>query len=151
VSGGLGIGTPCDQGSTKENTVSGTGHKLVRGSGKKVRIACAPKYTNVIVGGRGAKESKVGMRNRLGGVAVEQICSSGQPLDLVAGGKGGLEQQGTHDVVRGANHVFSPAVLRRGIGAQHPQLSVVGVEGTGRGVVKLPPVVPWTARTMCPN
>ena len=43
----------------------------------------------MIVGGRGAKESKVGggVRNRLGGEAVEQIGSSGQPLGLVAGGR----------------------------------------------------------------
>jgi hypothetical protein len=41
----------------------------------------------VIVGGRGAKESKVrgGVRNRLGGEAVEQIGSGGQSLGLVAG------------------------------------------------------------------
>jgi hypothetical protein len=43
----------------------------------------------------------------------------------VASGKGGLEQQGAHDVVCGANHALNPAVLRRSVGAQHPPLNVV--------------------------
>ena len=116
----------------------------MRGSGREIRVAGTPEDTKVIVGGRGAKESKVGggVTNRLGEEAVERIGSSTQPLSLVAGCKGGLEKQGTHDVVRGADHAFSPAVLIRGIGARHRQLNVVGEkEGMGRGVVKLPPVV----------
>jgi hypothetical protein len=57
----------------KEDTTSGSGCKLVRGSGIKIRVASAPKHVRVIVGGRGDKESKVGggVRNRLGGEAVE--------------------------------------------------------------------------------
>jgi hypothetical protein len=58
------------------------------------------------------------------------------------GGKGGLEEQGRHDVVRDADHVFCLIVLRRSIGARHPQLSAMEEEeGTIRGVVKLPLVV----------
>jgi hypothetical protein len=45
----------------KENTTSGMGRKLVRGSGRKIRIAGTPEHTKVIVRGRDAKESKVGV------------------------------------------------------------------------------------------
>lgn len=51
------------------------------------------------------------MRNRLGGEVVEQIGSSSYPLGPIAGGKGGLEKQGTYDVVHGADHAFSPAIM----------------------------------------
>jgi hypothetical protein len=134
---------PLWSGEYPRKTTGGMGRKLMRGSGREIRVAGTPKDTKVIVGGRGAKKSKVGggVRNRLGGEAVEQIGNNSQPLGQVAGGKGGLEKQGTHDVVRNADHAFCPAVLRRGIGARHPQLSVVGEEGAGCGVVKLPPVV----------
>jgi hypothetical protein len=57
--------------------------------------------------------------NHLGGKVDEQIGSSGQPLGPVESGKGGLEQQGAHDVVRGANHAITPAVLRS-VGARLP-------------------------------
>jgi hypothetical protein len=40
--------------------MSGVEHKLMRGGGKEIRIANAPKHAKVIVKGRGAKESKVG-------------------------------------------------------------------------------------------
>ena len=116
----------------------------MRGSGREIRVAGTPEDTKVIVGGRGAKESKVGggVTNRLGEEAVERIGSSTQPLSLVAGCKGGLEKQGTHDVVRGADHAFSPAVLIRGIGARHRQLNVVGEkEGMTGGVVEFVTVV----------
>lgn len=50
-------------------------------SGIEIRIASAPEHAKVIIGGRGTKESKVGggVMNRLGGEAIEQIGSSGQP------------------------------------------------------------------------
>jgi hypothetical protein len=129
------------RGLPKEGTTSRSRRKLVRGGGIKIRIASTPEHVKMIIGGIYAKKSKVGvgLGNCLGGEAVEQIGSSGQPLGLVAGKKGGLEQQGAHDVVHVVN---SLAILRRSIGARHPQLSVVGEEeGTGHGVVKLLPVV----------
>jgi hypothetical protein len=84
------------RGVPKEDTTSGTGPKLVRGSGGKIRIAGAPEHMKVIVGGRGTKEGKVGgwVRNRLGG----RRLSSGQSLAQVPGGKGGREQQRIDDV-----------------------------------------------------
>src|SRR6185436_7067151 len=49
---------------------------------------------------------------------------------------------GAHDVVRRANHPLSLAVLRRGIRTRHTQLNTPRQEeGTGGGVVKLPPIV----------
>jgi hypothetical protein len=64
----------------------------------------------MILGGRGAKERKVGgvVRNHLGGEAVEEIVSGGQPFGLVLGGR--------EAIVCGADHAFSLTVLRRGIG-----------------------------------
>jgi hypothetical protein len=82
------------KGVPKEHKTSGSGRKLVRDSGRKIRVASAPEHAKMIVGGRGAKESKEGggVRNRLCGEAVEQIGRSGQPLCPVTSGKGGLEQ-----------------------------------------------------------
>ena len=57
------------------------------------------------------------------------------------GGRG-LDQKGEHDVVRRANHPLSLAVLRRGIRTRHTQLNTPREEeGTGGGVIELPPVV----------
>ena len=54
----------------------------------------------------------------------------------------GLDQKGTHDIVRRANHPLSLAVLRRGIRIRHEQLNTPREEErTGGGVVKLTLVV----------
>jgi hypothetical protein len=73
--------------------MSGARRKLVDGSGREIRIAGALEPSKVVVGGRGAKESKEGggVTNRLGRETVEQIGGSGQPLGRVASGKGGLK------------------------------------------------------------
>jgi hypothetical protein len=57
------------RGVPKEDTTSRVRCKLVRCSGREVRVASAPKDSKVIIGGRGAKESEVrcGSANRLGG------------------------------------------------------------------------------------
>jgi hypothetical protein len=114
------------------------------GSGREVRVASTPKNSKVVVRGGGAKQSRKrsGVRNRLGGEAVEEVGGSDQALSPVASGKGCLEQQGTHDIVRSTNCALSPAVLRGGIGARHPQLDIVGEEEVTRhGVIELPHVV----------
>jgi hypothetical protein len=56
------------RGIPKEDTTVGTGRKLMRGSGREIRVAGTHEDTKVIVGGRGANKSKVrgGVRNRLG-------------------------------------------------------------------------------------
>jgi hypothetical protein len=56
-------------------------------------------------------------------------------LNLVAGWKGSLEQQRAHDIVGGANHALDLATMRGGVGAQHPELDVVGEEGA-EGVIE---------------
>ena len=53
-----------------------------------------------------------------------------------------MDQKGAHDVVRRANHPLSLAVLKRGIRTRHTQLNTPREEeGTGGGVIELPPVV----------
>jgi hypothetical protein len=47
-----------------------------------------------------------------------------------------------HDIVCGANHALSLAVLRGGVGARHAQLDTTGEEeGASSGVIKLTPIV----------
>jgi hypothetical protein len=90
--------------------------------------------------------------NRLGGKAVEQIGSSGQPLGSVESEKGGLEQQGAHDVVRGANHALTPVVLRRSVG--HDFLSSTSCERKKSRDAELSnsyPLSHWTTRMVRPN
>jgi len=131
-------------GVPKKDTASRAGRKLVRSCGGEVRVAGAPEDTQVLVGGSGAEQGKVrsGGTERLGGKAVQQVGGGVEALSPVTGREGGLEQQGAHDVVGGANHALGLAVLRRSVGAGHPQLHTEGQEeGTGRRVVKLSPVV----------
>ena len=49
--------------------------------------------------------------------------------------KRGLEQKGAHDIVSGANHPLSLAVLRRGIRTRHTQLNIPREKAGTRGVV----------------
>jgi len=74
------------RGVPKEDTTSRARCKLVRCSGREVRVASAPKDSKVIIGGRGAKESEVrcGSANRLGGKAIEQVGGCVQSLNLEA-------------------------------------------------------------------
>jgi hypothetical protein len=47
-----------------------------------------------------------------------------------------------HDIVRRANHALNPTVLRRHVGARHPELDVAREEEvTGRIVIELVLVV----------
>ena len=63
-------------------------------------------------------------------------------LSPETGRQRGLDQKGVHDVIRRANHPLSRAVLRRGIRTRHTQLNTPREEeGTGGGVIELPPVV----------
>ena len=63
-----------------------------------------------------------------------------EALSPEARGERSLDQKGAHDVVRRANHPLSFAVLRRDTG--HTQLNTPREEeGTGGGVIELPPVV----------
>jgi hypothetical protein len=131
------------RGLPKEDTMSRSRRKLVRGGGIKIRIASTLEHVKMIVGGIYAKKSKVGvgLGNCLGGEAVEQIGSSGQPLSLVVGEKGGLKQQGAHDVVHVVNRV-QPCHSEKKYRGTTSSTGVVGEEeGTRRGVVKLSPVV----------
>ena len=63
-------------------------------------------------------------------------------LDPEAGRKGGLDQEGANDVVRGAKHALSLAVLSGSVRARHAQLNTVRKEEEARRrVIELPPVV----------
>ena len=54
----------------------------------------------------------------------------------------GLEEEGANDIVRGADHPLSLAVLRRSIRTRHAQVDTAGEkEGTGSVVIKLTAVV----------
>jgi hypothetical protein len=54
----------------------------------------------------------------------------------IASEKGGLEQQGVHDIIDGVNHVLNLTILRGGVGAWHPKLDVMGEEECARGVIE---------------
>jgi len=98
----------------------------------------------VTVAGRGTEKSVVwcGGRGSRGGQAVEEIGGGVEALSPEASGKRGLYQKGVHDIVCGANHAFSLAVLRGGVGARHAQLDTTREEeGASGGVIKLTPIV----------
>ena len=116
----------------------------MRSGGGGVRVTRTPEDPKVVVARRGTEKSVVwsGSRRSSGRKAVEQVGGGVETLSLEAGRQRGLDQKGAHDVVRRANHPLSVAVLRRGIRTRHTQLNTPRQEeGTGGGVVKLPPVV----------
>jgi len=66
----------------KEDETSRTRCELVRCGGREVGVASTPKDSKVIIGGRGAKESKVRCMgaNRLGRKAIGQVGGGVQSL-----------------------------------------------------------------------
>jgi hypothetical protein len=99
-------------------------------SGSEIRVASAPEDTKMIIGGMDAEKSKVrsGVVNHLGGQMVEEVGGSGEGLGLVVSRKGSLKEQRAHDIVRCANHVLTPTVLRRRLGARHTEVGVAREE-----------------------
>jgi hypothetical protein len=128
----------------KEDTKSRTGSQLVRSGGGGVRVTHAPKDSKVILARRGTEESVVwrGSWAGSGRNAVKEASGGVQALSPEATRKRGLKEKSAHDVVGGANHALSLAVLRGGIRARHAQLDIVREkEGTGGGVIELPTIV----------
>ena len=99
---------------TEEDTTRGARGKLMRSNGREIGVASAPKDTKMVVRGMDAEESEVrgGVGNRLGGETVEEIGGSAEGLSPVRNGKGSLEKERAHYIVRRANHPLSSAILR---------------------------------------
>jgi len=64
-----------------------------------------------------------------------------ETLSPEAGRQRDLDQKGTHDVVRGANHPLSLAVLGRDIRTRHTQLNTLREKERTGGVIELTPIV----------
>ena len=65
-----------------------------------------------------------------------------EALSPEAWGQGGLEEESAHNVVRGANHALSLAVLGRSIRTRHAQLNTPREKERARGgVIELTAVV----------
>jgi hypothetical protein len=128
----------------EEDTTSGARGELMRSSRSEIGVASAPEDTKMVVGGMDAEESEVrgGVGNRLGGETVEEIGGSAEGLSPVRNGKGSLEKERAHYIVRRANHPLSSAVLRWRVGAGHAEVDATREEEvTGHIVVELTPVV----------
>ncbi|WVZ58830.1 hypothetical protein U9M48_009058 [Paspalum notatum var. saurae] len=77
-----------------------------------------------------------------GGETVEQVGGGVETLRPKANRKRSLEQKGAHDIISGANHALSLAVLRGGVGTRHAQLDTMREEeGAGGMIIELTPVV----------
>ena len=116
----------------------------MRSSGGEIRVASAPKDTEMIVGGVDVEKSEVrsGVSNRLGGQTVEEVGGSGEGLSPIVSRKGGLKEQRAHDIVRCANHALNPTILRRRVGTRHTEVDAAREEKiTGRIVIELAAVV----------
>jgi hypothetical protein len=105
----------------KEDTESRTGCQLVGSSGSGVGVTRTPEDLNVIVPRRGTEKSMVwrGSGAGSGRKTVEEVDGGVQALSPESSRKRRLEQKGAHDVVSGANHALSLAILRGGIRARH--------------------------------
>jgi hypothetical protein len=101
------------RGVLEEDTESGAGFELVRRSGSGVGVTRTPKDAKVIVPRRGTEQGMVWCRSGTGSgrKAVEEVGGGVQALSPEASRERGLKQKGAHDVVDGANHAFSFAIL----------------------------------------
>ena len=91
----------------------------MRSGGGGVRVTRTPEEDpKVVVARRGTEKSVVwsGGWGSSGGQAVEQVGGCVKALCPEANRKRGLEQKGAHDIISGANHPLSLAVLRGCIG-----------------------------------
>jgi len=97
-----------------------------------------------MVRGVGAIERKEGSAHvqRLGRESIQEESSSGKGISLVGRWHGSLKEEGSGDIVSGANHALGFPILLRCIGTGHTKRNAVGKkECTGGGVVKLTAVV----------
>jgi hypothetical protein len=77
-----------------------------------------------------------------GGEAVQQICGGVEPFYPVASWNRSLKEQGTQRIIDGANVAFDFTVLRRCVGARHPQNYPIGGEKSARGgIIELTAIV----------
>jgi hypothetical protein len=100
-----------------------------------------------------AIQSKVrsGVTVRLGGEAVDEMCSSVQGFHPITGRKRRLQEKATYHVGSGANDAFDSTVLSIIVGIWEAQLNAVGEKERARGgVVELIAVIALesTNRTM---
>jgi hypothetical protein len=89
--------------------------------------------------------------HRLRGEAVEEMCGGVQGLCPVAGRERRLEEKAADHVGGGANDVFDPPVLGRGVGAREKQLDAMSEEDWKKDREALlsnsRPLLDWRART----
>jgi hypothetical protein len=129
---------------SKEDTSSGPGCQFMRCLGGEVGIAGTTKHSQVLIGGGDTLESDIGAgcADRFARKTVQQICGSVEPFYLVASRERSLKEQGANHVINGAESTLGFTVLRRSVGAGHPQNHPMSGEECSRGgVVKLPAVV----------
>ena len=109
----------------------------MRSSGGGVRVTRTPEDTEVIIARRGTEEgvvrSESGRSSRR--KAVEKVGGSVEALSPEASMKRGLEQKGAHDIVSGANHALSLAILWGGVRTRHAKLDTVREEERVGGMV----------------
>ena len=81
----------------------------------------------MVVERTGTEESVVqsGSRRSRGRKAVEKVGGSVEALSPEASRKVGLELKGVHDIISGANHALSLAILSRGVRARHAKQDTV--------------------------
>jgi hypothetical protein len=88
--------------------------------GGSVEIAGTTEHAKVVVGGGCAIQGKVGsgMVHHLRGETVDEMCSGVQGLYLVTGKERHLKEKAEDLVGGGANDVFCPVVMGRGVRAR---------------------------------
>jgi hypothetical protein len=129
---------------SEEDTSGESGCQFMRCLGGEVGIAGATKHSQVLIGGGDTVESDIGAgcADHFAGKMVQQICGSVEPFYPVASRKRTLKEQGVNHVINGAKSTLDFTILRRSVGAGHPQNHPMSGEECSRGgVVELPAVV----------
>jgi hypothetical protein len=108
---------------SEEDTSGGPGCQFMRCLGGEVGIAGATKHSQVLIGGGDTVESDIGVgcADRFAGKTVQYICGSVEPFYPVASRGKSLKEQGANHVINGAESTLGFTILRRSIGAGHPQ------------------------------
>jgi hypothetical protein len=129
---------------SEEDTSGGLRCQFMRCLGGEVGIVGATKHSQVLIGGGDTVESDIGAgcADRFARKTVQQTCGSVEPFYPVASWKRRLKEQGANHVINGAESTLSFTVLRRSVGAGHPQNHPMSGEECSRGgIVELPIVV----------
>jgi hypothetical protein len=115
---------------SEEDTSIGLGCQFMRCLDGEVGIAGATELPQVLIGGGDTMESDIGVgfMDRLAGKMLQQIRGNVELIYPAANWERSLKEQGANHVIYGVKSTLDFTVVRRSVGAGHPQNHPMGGE-----------------------